>query len=78
MKVKVLAATVAIVSLSWLGISFSTPADPTEIQFSVVGEAVSAEHPDSHRLGEMITEEVALPEWKSTDGEMELALIVAE
>ena len=80
MNVKILAATVSIVSLSWLGLSFATPADPSDLLFPSIGSGpVSAESPDSHRLGVVLKEEVALPAWESAPSSgTELALVNVE
>lgn len=81
MNVQILAATVSLVSLSWLGMSFATPADPADQLIYPVGPelTVSAEESDSHRLGAILKEEIELPPWDSRPGSsMELALVIVE
>ena len=67
MKIPFLAtASVSLVATCWLGLSFATPmAAPEDPRFSLYASeaVVGPEHPDSHRLGELQTENVPLPEW---------------
>ena len=67
MNVKLLACTVSFVALTWLGVSFILPTEiPEDPQFQALlgSEVVSAEHPDSHRLGVATSEVVELPRWE--------------
>ena len=77
MKIRILIASVSIIALSWLGMSFVTEPDPWEVYDLPLGAevTVSAEHPDSHRLGELIKEEVDLPAWETGAAGFDLALV---
>ena len=78
MNVKILVALVSIVSLGWLGLSFAISSDEgiaTAILPVTEEQIVDAEHPHSHRLGELLIEEVALPAWDKAEVGAELALI---
>lgn len=80
MKIPTLAITsVSLIALSWLGLSFATPTEvPDDPRFSLYAPesvVVSPDHPDSHRLGELSTETVPLPEWNEETTLGEVALI---
>ena len=65
MKITILTASVALIALAWLGVSFSTPAFAGNEYFPDFEQMVSADHGDSHRLGEVVNGEVPLPEASS-------------
>ena len=76
MKLKALSfAVVATLSL-WMGASFVSS---SELPLEAREHAVTAEHPDSHRLGAMVdSDELApLPEWEESSPVVvgELALL---
>ena len=68
MKTKSLSLTVfagATVLAAWLGVSFATTPEVSQEEAQMMVFAVNSDHPDSHRRGELVTEEVPLPEWNS-------------
>jgi hypothetical protein len=80
MKMPVFAAAVSIISLSWLGMSFATPSEEglnPQIEELLSEGSVSAEHPDSHRLGAVATEKVALPKREESGDSSQAGAVLA-
>lgn len=79
MKIPFLAtASVSLFALTWLGLSFATPTEaPDDPRYSLYAPeiVVGPDHPDSHRLGKLATEEVPLPVWNKEPSLGEVALI---